>query len=94
MTGHSSIRDRRYHSIAKGRGKGRGSRTSQTTHIEGSCLLLLATKGVLDGLSGAAKRVLGRLENALALVGGIVTAGAGGVTELLGSRLVALCEKS
>jgi hypothetical protein len=55
-------------------------------------LLLLAREGILDGLGGVAERLLGAGEDTLALVRGIVTAGAGSVTELLGSGLVTLCE--
>lgn len=63
--------------------------------IERNRLLLAASvagEGVLDGLGGIAEGLLGGREDALALVGGIVAARSGGVTDLLGRGLVALCE--
>jgi hypothetical protein len=56
--------------------------------------LLLALGGagesVGDALASVAEGVLSLLHDALALVGGIVAAGAGGVAELLSSGLLAL----
>ena len=57
-------------------------------------LLLLASgagQGVGDALASVAEGILGRLHYTLALAGGVVAAGAGGIAELLGGRLVALC---
>lgn len=51
-------------------------------------LLLVARDSVLDSLGGIADGLLGGGENALALVGCVVLAGAGAVTELLGGGLV------
>lgn len=55
-----------------------------------SLLLVAAAESVLDGGSSVAETVLGLLEDTLALLGSIVRAAAGGVTELLGCGLLAL----
>jgi hypothetical protein len=68
----------------------RGSSLPGKKHL----LLLLASgagEGVGDGLAGVGGHVLSLAEDALALVLGRVAAGAGGVAELLGGGLVALC---
>jgi len=65
-----------------------------TWQSEQSALLLLASSagnGIGDALASIAESVLGRLHHALALAGGVVAAGASGVTELLAGRLLALC---
>lgn len=53
-------------------------------------LFLVAGEGILDGLGGVANGILSRGKDALALVGGVVRAATGGITELLGGGLVAL----
>lgn len=64
------------------------------TGQERSCLLLVASgtvKGISDSLAGVAETLLGGVEDTTALVLRLVAAGAGGVTELLGGGLLALC---
>jgi hypothetical protein len=57
-----------------------------------SHLFLVAGEGILNGLSGVADSLLGGGEDALALVRSLVLVGAGGVTDLLGSRLLVVCK--
>jgi hypothetical protein len=68
--------------------KGTSNRNSTTK----SSLLLAAADSVLDASSSVAETVLSLLQDTLALVLGVVRAATGGVTELLGSGLLALCE--
>lgn len=53
-------------------------------------LLLAARQGVGDALASIAERVLGLLQHAGALVRRVVAARAGGVAELLSSRLLVI----
>ncbi|OSS50318.1 hypothetical protein B5807_05060 [Epicoccum nigrum] len=69
--------------------KGTSNRNSTTK----SSLLLAAADSVLDASSSVAETVLSLLQDTLALVLGVVRAATGGVTELLGSGLLALCEE-
>ena len=66
---------------------------SETGH-ETSCLLLVASstvEGISDSLAGVAETLLSGVEDTATLVLRLVAAGAGGVAELLGGGLLALC---
>lgn len=69
---------------------GHSSRCQHVSRLTWHALLLVARQRVTDGLASAAEAVLNRTQGALALVLGAVTAGAGGISEFLRCRLVAL----
>ena len=75
------------HSEAKGI-RSAGGRVASGPHGK-KCLLLAEAKGVLGGLSGVADGLGGRVEDRLALLGGIVVGARDGVGDLLGGRFLA-----
>lgn len=56
---------------------------------ERKCLLLAHTEGVLGGLGGVAEGLGGRIEDTLALLGGVVVGAGDGVRGLLADALLA-----
>jgi hypothetical protein len=75
------------HSEAKGI-RPAGGRVALGPHGK-KCLLLAEAKGVLGGLGGVANGLGGRVEDRLALLGGVVVGARDGVGDLLGGRLLA-----
>lgn len=67
-----------------------------SSSVERRRLFLAASsrvEGVGDSLAGVAETLLNGAEDTLALLRGVVAAGAGRVSDLLSSRLLALCEE-
>lgn len=67
-----------------------------TPSVESSRLFLVASgrvEGVGDGLASIAETLLDGAEDTLALLRCVVAAGAGRVSDLLSSGLLALCEE-
>ena len=75
------------HSEAKGI-RPAGGRVASDPHGK-KCLLLAEAKGVLGGLSGVADSLGGRVEDRLALLGGVVVGARDRVGGLLGGGLLA-----
>jgi hypothetical protein len=76
------------HSEAKGI-RPVGGRVAASGPHGKKCLLLAEAKGVLGGLSGVADSLGGRVEDRLALLGGVLVGARDGVGGLLGGRLLA-----